>query len=136
MPPIHTPSITTMMQEAHRIAVDKGWWPKPPAPSRNIPEALALIHSEISEALEEYRKTPELATLNLTTEAPLREYVDDGRVIRETLRKPEGFGVELADVAIRVFDLAQKLNIPLADLIWQKMLYNDQRQWRHEGKRA
>ena len=45
-------------QMAHRISVSKGWWNGylDNKKARNVPEMLALIHSEVSEALEEYRE--------------------------------------------------------------------------------
>lgn len=98
---------------AHRIAKEHGWWEG----ERNIGELLALIHSEVSEALEEYRAKTLLAEYRLSNKG-----------------KPEGFSVELADIVIRVFDLAEHLRIDLCAVVAAKMIYNESRPYRHGGK--
>lgn len=98
----------------HQTAVDHGWWDDAP----NIPEKLMLIVSEVSEALEEYRA----GNLELGT-----YFVG---------HKPEGFEVELADVVIRVMDLAEYLKINLAAVIAEKNNYNRSREYRHGNKLA
>lgn len=96
-------------KEAYANSVSKKFWEAPP----NIPEKLALIHSEISEALEEYRDGHDLK----------KTYLKNG--------KPEGFGVELADAVIRIMDLAENQSIDLATLIRIKMRYNATRPEKH-----
>lgn len=96
--------------ECHYLAREKGFWPEDAA--RNVPEMLALLYSEISEALEEYRGG------RMETWYGVRG-------------KPEGFGVELADAVIRILDLAGGLTIPLADLIREKLDFNKARPQKH-----
>lgn len=99
--------------EANRIAMEHGFWDD--AAKRNIGEQIALMHSELSEALEEYR------TGNSLTHVYYRE--SDG--------KPEGFGVELADLLIRVFDTSGFYNIDLDKLVQEKMKFNESRPHMH-----
>jgi len=98
--------------EVHMVAIDHGWWGKNP----NIPEKLALINSEVSEALEDYR--------------------EDNMELSYDGEKPVGFGIELADAAIRILDLAEYLNISIDDMIRIKNNYNKTRAYRHGGKKA
>ena len=46
-------TIQKLIIDSHKTSIAKGWWENP---DRNIGELLALIHSEISEALEVYRE--------------------------------------------------------------------------------
>ena len=100
-----------------QTAEDHGWHEG----ELNIPEKLALIHAEVSEALEDYRKS--------TTDADLAQ-------IRWNGDKPDGFAIELADIVIRVFDFAEQLDINLETMMGVKMAYNNTRPYRHGGKRA
>lgn len=106
--------LNTMRDEAHATSVAHGWYEDVPF---NVPEKLALIHSEVSEALEDYR------------EGKMERYdAENG--------KPCGFPSELADIIIRIGDLAGKLGIDLGKEVLDKMLYNDSRPYRHGGKVA
>lgn len=96
----------------HRTAVGHGWWE---GDTFNLPEKLALIHSEISEALEEYRNDPDQMY-----------YVSNN--------KPEGIAVELADAIIRILDLCGKLDVDIESILWAKHQYNETRPHRHGGK--
>ena len=81
----------------------------------NVVEKLCLCHSELSEALEEIRA------------GRLAEYF-------EASGKPAGFWVEIADLLIRVFDLAGSLGCDLDRVLRLKQAYNLTRPPKH-GKR-
>lgn len=75
---------------------------------------LALIHSEVSEALEETRNG--------------RSLVKNWQTLPD---KPEGVPAELADIVIRVFDLAGWLQIDLEAAIVEKLDFNQTRSRKH-----
>lgn len=123
--------IDEWVKRVHDNAVAKGWWPNGTGKTIGTNEVLAklaLIHSEVSEALEVARMP----------EVDLTHIWHEGRVLREgdPLPKPEGFGIELADAVIRIFDLAGALGIDLERCIMDKWLYNESRSHRHGGKKA
>jgi len=78
---------------------------------------VANFHTEISEAWEEIRNGHEID----------ETYKSDGG-------KPEGFGVELADLIIRVLHTCGHYGIDIENLIELKMAYNQKRPYRHGGK--
>lgn len=87
----------------------KGWTittPESWADENQVPADLALLHSEVSEALEAFRR--------------------DDRA---------GFAGELADVLIRLLGLSRGLGIDLAAEAWAKAEANRGRPHRHGGKR-
>jgi len=108
---------------AHENAVKKGFYDQ--VKERNVGEVIALMHSELSEALEEWR-----------TGRPLTEIRYDGEDPRERNHKPEGFPIELADCVIRICETANALGIDLEEAIILKMNYNKTRPYRHGGKVA
>lgn len=117
------PSITTIASRCHETATKKGWWDKhhDPLTPTEIAAKIALVHSEVSEALEEVRR-PEWPPPSESWISPS----DD---------KPLGFPTELADVVIRVFDLAVHMGIDIEKEIVRKMAYNETRLHRHGGKK-
>jgi NTP pyrophosphatase (non-canonical NTP hydrolase) len=107
-------NLSELLKEAHETATEKGWWA---GEQRSFAECIALAHSELSEALEEYRNG---------------EFF--WQIKTEGQGKPVGIAVELADLLIRIFDTCKAFNIPLEDALKIKMEYNKTRPHRHGGK--
>ena len=101
-------ALNSMVAECHGRSVRAGWYNdlKTGDPlTRNVGEMLALVHSEVSEALEGHRKN-----LN-DSHLPARKAIE----------------VELADAVIRIFDLAGYLNLDLGGAYAEKLIYNARR---------
>lgn len=107
-------SLNTLSDIIHARNVEAGWWTdihtgedlrgkdQYGRDKRNVPEMLALVHSEVTEALEGYRKNQ----------------MDDKLPHRSM------FEVELADTIIRIFDLAGAHQLDLAGATLEKLQYN------------
>ena len=94
--------LKALQREAHAIAREKGWWDEP----RTFGDLIALVHSKISEAFEVYR------------EAPVESEVLKARYeIMMPHGKPCGISYELADVVIRVADMAEWYGVDLERVV-------------------
>lgn len=96
--------VADMQRICHTLAKESGWW-EGQADYAQLGTKIALIHSEVSEALEGLRKG------NMDTHLPDRQAIE----------------VELADAMIRIMDLAGALQLDLAGAIVEKLAYNQQR---------
>lgn len=125
-------SINELVKEAHETAVSKGWWDSAPS----FGEILALIHSEASEALEDYRagKLPSDVWYEVTAPSGKVLKINTPLEWAPEPQKPCGIPSELADIVIRVMDACGHYGIDLERAIAEKMAYNATRPQRHGGK--
>lgn len=92
----------------HKTATDAGWYTdiKTGEPKeRNFGEVIALMHSELSEALE----------------------ADRGNLRDDKLPHRDGREVEFADCIIRILDTAEALGLDVAGAMIEKNRYNRNR---------
>jgi hypothetical protein len=106
-----------------KVQRDKKW------PDRKFGEEIALMHSELSEALEEHRNgraDNETYWVDKSGASITNSTTSD--------QKPEGIPTELADCVIRIFAWADNHNVNMEWVLKQKMDYNETREVRHGGK--
>lgn len=112
--------------EVHQNAVEHGFWDNPVS----FGETVALCHSELSEALEEYRKGNSMEYVNdFSREKRITDPAEFGD------RKPEGIAVEMADTIIRILDWCGAKGIDIEGVLERKHAYNRTRSYRHGGKK-
>lgn len=137
---METKSLNEWAAEIHENAVKHGWWDE----ERSFGEIVALCHSELSEALEEFR-----------CKRPMVWYAcnesDDGHPCepRDTFdclmygaesickyhdTKPEGIAVEMVDCLIRILDWCGKEGVDVDAVLSTKHAYNKTRSYRHGNK--
>lgn len=109
---ISTPTIKKLQARAHETAKNNGFWDKG---QENILAKLMLCVTELSEFAENHRK-------------------DSKDIMDEHCPQFTNQEIELADVVIRVMDIAEYMAIDLEAAILAKMKYNLTRPYRHGKK--
>lgn len=105
----HAAALNLFAADCHAASRRAGWYTDLNTGREkecNVPEMLCLVHSEISEAMEGYRKG----------------LMDDKLPHRKMIE------VELADAMVRIGDLATYLGLDLGGAVVEKMAYNATRE--------
>lgn len=102
--------IDCLMAKCHLTSREKGWYDE----HRDDGTFIALMHGELSEALEAIRH-----------DNPQDKH----------LSSFDNLTVELADTLIRIFDFAEYKKLNLAEALLAKMEFNDSREYKHGGKK-
>jgi len=105
-------AFNAIAEDVYNTAVEKGWYDD--GGKRNLGEAIALMHSELSEALEALRQG------ETTPSDKLPDYL--------------GVEEELADCIVRIMDIARAKNWRVAEAIVAKIAYNKGRPPKHGKK--
>lgn len=113
--PLHNDFVNNfrhLQKEIHQNAREKGFWE---GELGATPTKIALIHTEVSEAMEAWR---------------------NGDPVSAKVPPHTAFVEELADAVIRIMDLAAGNELDLGLAIIYKIRYNTTRPRLHGGKRA
>jgi len=123
-------NLTELRDKIHDNSRQKGFWDEP----RNIGEALMLIVTELSEALESHRKTGAIKHLDVMVKKAMNEMEEDEFKEHFAIMVKDSFEDEMADSIIRILDLCGGLDIDIDWHIAAKMKYNDSRTRLHGKK--
>lgn len=113
-------TLNAWSKRIHENAVAHGWWEN----ERTFAEVVSLFHSELSEALEEFRANRPM--MYFPCKSTGRLCVDDRKNENLTCgsrhencrsEKPEGIAVELVDCVIRILDFLGHENINVDEAI-------------------
>lgn len=103
-----------LTRQCHQNALDHGFWSEG---RTNVGEKVALIHTELSEFFERYRKDSKGEPGDPTPDEHCPQFSNQE--------------IELADTIIRILDLSGHLQMDLAGAILAKMEYNKTRPHLH-----
>ncbi|PKL13991.1 MAG: hypothetical protein CVV52_03710 [Spirochaetae bacterium HGW-Spirochaetae-8] len=113
--------IDDLVKKAHENAKDKGFHDK----RMEVGTMIALIHSELSEALEAHRAGLQLDYFRMIGLSGYLLDLESEEYFKTHLK--ETFEMELADAVIRIADMCGLLDIDLESCIRAKMKYNASR---------
>jgi NTP pyrophosphatase (non-canonical NTP hydrolase) len=103
-----TMTLHQLQKDVHQTAISKGWEADP-----SYAEAICLMHSELSEAIEAVRI---------------------GNPPDDKIPQFSSVEAELADVIIRILNLAEGKGLRVIEAMYAKAEYNKTRPAKHGGK--
>jgi NTP pyrophosphatase (non-canonical NTP hydrolase) len=137
-------TISELQAIAYKQSADKGFHDNEPVDPWGVlamnSQRIALIHSELSEALEELRRVGHSVSRNHYTLPGVPGEYPSVQAAKSTHHgpgvnpKPEGVPSEMADVVIRVLDFCEANDIDLEAALIEKLAYNATRAHKHGGK--
>lgn len=111
--------LKALMKGIDEVNIANGWHDKPVS----IPEHVALLHSEVSELFEAYRK------------GALTHPCDKAEKMKGLGMEPlSNIEEEVADILIRALDLCSRNGLDPETICLSKLAYNASRGHRHGGK--
>lgn len=149
-------TVKQLARQSYENSEAHGFWDSPET-NETIPSKLMLIVSEVAEALESYRdpradtsiKVPMDQFRQMTRYMRMASYANSDVATEVSLlvahceemsetfdRKPKGFESELADVFIRLGDLAGQQGIDIEKAIQEKHQFNIGRSRMHGGRKV
>ena len=111
--------LNDLSEECYRISKDHGFHDPP----KSVAEDIALMHSELSEALEDHRSGYKPDFMWYETKSSSND--------AEGPLKPCGIPSEIADLIIRALDFCGAHNINIDKAVSEKMAFNRSRPYKH-----
>lgn len=120
--------LSELAADINANAVAHGFWDE----ERNFGEMVALMHSELSEALEEHRAGKPAEYVVHAIGCPYFDLEEELSLIAFGCKcKTEGTAVELVDCLIRILDTLHSFGVDIDGVVARKMAYNASRPYKH-----